>query len=148
MDHPLPIPNAKHSWMIQMFWRVYLLYCPWSQHGILEYPSQQTFTIPVHNYLTLGKVLLTPPSNGICLFTRCIPRENVRTIYWHDLCHCLPGWHPCTYLWFIWWSPTTTQKCFQMTPSQQPWVNAEKSSFCTLETEYLGFILTREGIKP
>jgi hypothetical protein len=27
-------------------------------------------------------------------------------------------------------------------------VNAKKSSFCTLETEYLGFILTREGIKP
>jgi hypothetical protein len=26
-------------------------------------------------------------------------------------------------------------------------VNAKKSSFCTLETEYLGFILTREGIK-
>jgi hypothetical protein len=26
-------------------------------------------------------------------------------------------------------------------------VNAEKSSFCALETEYLGFILTREGIK-
>jgi hypothetical protein len=27
-------------------------------------------------------------------------------------------------------------------------VNAEKSSFCALETQYLGFILTREGIKP
>jgi hypothetical protein len=27
-------------------------------------------------------------------------------------------------------------------------VNAKKSSFCALETEYLGFILTREGIKP
>jgi hypothetical protein len=27
-------------------------------------------------------------------------------------------------------------------------VNAEKSSFCALKTEYLGFILTREGIKP
>jgi hypothetical protein len=27
-------------------------------------------------------------------------------------------------------------------------VNAEKSSFGALETEYLGFILTRDGIKP
>ena len=27
-------------------------------------------------------------------------------------------------------------------------INAEKSNFCTLETEYLGYILTREGIKP
>jgi hypothetical protein len=27
-------------------------------------------------------------------------------------------------------------------------VNAKKSSFCALETEYLGFILTKEGIKP
>jgi hypothetical protein len=27
-------------------------------------------------------------------------------------------------------------------------VNAKKSSFCALETEYLGFILMREGIKP
>jgi hypothetical protein len=26
-------------------------------------------------------------------------------------------------------------------------VNAKKSSFCALETEYLGFILMREGIK-
>jgi hypothetical protein len=27
-------------------------------------------------------------------------------------------------------------------------VNAKKSSFCALDTKYLGFILTREGIKP
>jgi hypothetical protein len=27
-------------------------------------------------------------------------------------------------------------------------VNTKKSSFCALETEYLGFILTREDIKP
>ena len=27
-------------------------------------------------------------------------------------------------------------------------VNAAKSSFCTHEIEYLGYILTREGIKP
>ncbi len=27
-------------------------------------------------------------------------------------------------------------------------VNAIKSSFCTHEIEYLGYILTREGIKP
>ncbi len=27
-------------------------------------------------------------------------------------------------------------------------VNAEKSTLCTLEIEYLGYILTREGIKP
>ena len=27
-------------------------------------------------------------------------------------------------------------------------INADKSKFCALETEYLGYILTREGIKP
>jgi hypothetical protein len=27
-------------------------------------------------------------------------------------------------------------------------VNAEKLTFCTLEIEYLGYILTRDGIKP
>ena len=27
-------------------------------------------------------------------------------------------------------------------------VNAEKSKFCAIETEYLGYILTRDGIKP
>ena len=27
-------------------------------------------------------------------------------------------------------------------------INADKSNFCTLETEYLGYILTRESIKP
>ncbi len=27
-------------------------------------------------------------------------------------------------------------------------VNAEKSTFCTLEIEYLGYILIRDGIKP
>jgi hypothetical protein len=27
-------------------------------------------------------------------------------------------------------------------------VNADKSKFCTHETEYLGYILTRDGIKP
>ncbi len=27
-------------------------------------------------------------------------------------------------------------------------VNAEKSTLCALEIEYLGYVLTREGIKP
>ncbi len=27
-------------------------------------------------------------------------------------------------------------------------VNAAKSTFCTLELEYLGYVLTRDGIKP
>ncbi len=27
-------------------------------------------------------------------------------------------------------------------------VNAEKSTFCALEKEYLGYVLTRDGIKP
>jgi hypothetical protein len=27
-------------------------------------------------------------------------------------------------------------------------INADKSNFCTLETKYLGYILTRDGIKP
>jgi hypothetical protein len=27
-------------------------------------------------------------------------------------------------------------------------VNAKKSTFCALEIEYLGYILTRDGIKP
>jgi hypothetical protein len=27
-------------------------------------------------------------------------------------------------------------------------VNAEKSTFCALEIEYLGYVLTRDGIKP
>jgi hypothetical protein len=37
--------------------------------------ESQTFTTPVHNQVTLGKVLLPPSSNGTCLFTRHIPRE-------------------------------------------------------------------------
>jgi hypothetical protein len=39
MNHLPTVPNAKHSWIIQMLRRVYLLYCPRSQHGILENPS-------------------------------------------------------------------------------------------------------------
>ena len=27
-------------------------------------------------------------------------------------------------------------------------VNAQKSKFCTKETEYLGYVLTTDGIKP
>ena len=27
-------------------------------------------------------------------------------------------------------------------------VNARKSSFCAMETEYLGYVLSRDGIKP
>ncbi len=126
MDHPLTIPNAIHSQTVQMLWRVYLLYCPRSQHGILDNPSWQTFAMPVHDHLTLGKVLLPPSSNGTCLFTRHIPRENVRTIHRHDLCHSLSRRHTCTYLRFIWWPPTTTWKCFQMAPLQQPSSQCQK----------------------
>jgi hypothetical protein len=42
MDHLPTLPNAKHSQIIQMFWRVYLLYCHWSQHGILDNPCLYT----------------------------------------------------------------------------------------------------------
>ena len=27
-------------------------------------------------------------------------------------------------------------------------INADKSKFCAHETEYLGYVLTRDGIKP
>ncbi len=126
MDHLPTLANAKHSQIIQMLLRVYLLYCPWSQHGILDNPSWQTFAMPVHNHLSLGKVLLPPSSNGTCLFTRHIPRENVRTIHQHDLHHCISRWHTCTYLWFIWWSPMTARECFQMAPSQKPSSQCQK----------------------
>jgi hypothetical protein len=120
MDHLPTIPNAIPSQMIQMLWRVYLLYCPQSQHGILDNPSWQTFTMPVHHHLTLGNVLLPPSSNGTSLFTGNIPRENIRIIHQDDLHHCLSRQHTCTYLQFFWQSPTTTQKHFQMALSQQP----------------------------
>ncbi len=90
---------------------------------LLDKPLQCLCTI-VH--LTLGKVLLPPSSNGTCLFTRHIPRENVRTIHRHDLCHSLSRRHTCTYLRFIWWPPTTTWKCFQMAPLQQPSSQCQK----------------------
>ncbi len=108
----LPTKQIIHSQNIQMLWRVYLLYCPLSQHGILDSPSWQTSAMPVHGHLTLQKVLLSPSSNGIILFTRHLPRENIRIIHWHDLHHCLSRWHTCTYLRFLQWSPMTTQKCF------------------------------------
>jgi hypothetical protein len=60
MDHLPTLPNAKHSQIILTLWWVYLLYYPQSQHEILDNPSWQTFTMPVHNHLTLGKVLLPP----------------------------------------------------------------------------------------
>jgi hypothetical protein len=85
MDCLPTVPNAKHLPTIQMLWRVYLLYCTWSQHGFPDNPSRHTFATPVHDHLTLGKVLLPPSSNGTSLFTRHIPRENVRTIHQHDL---------------------------------------------------------------
>jgi hypothetical protein len=126
MDHLPTLPNVKHSWVIEMLWRVYLLYCSWSQHGVLDNPSWQTYAMPVHDHLTLGKVLLPPSSNGTSLFIGHIPRENVRTIHWHDLHHCLSRWHTCTYLQFFWWSPMTTLECFQMAPLQQPSSQCQK----------------------
>jgi hypothetical protein len=60
MDHLPTQPNAKHSQIILTFWWVYLLYYPQSQHGILDNPYWQTFTMPEHNHITLGKVLLPP----------------------------------------------------------------------------------------
>jgi hypothetical protein len=45
---------------------------------LLDKFSQPT---PMHDHLTLGKVLLPSSSNGTCLFTGHIPRENVRTVH-------------------------------------------------------------------
>jgi hypothetical protein len=147
MNHPPTIPNAIDWWIIHTFWRVYLLYCPQSQHGILDNPSWQTFALPVHNHPTLGKVLLPPSSNGTTLFTKHTPRENVRTIHWHDLYHCLSRQHTCTYLQFFWWSPMTTWKCFQMAPLQQPSRQCRKIKLLCIGDQILRFILIREGIK-
>jgi hypothetical protein len=135
----LPTKQIIHSQNIQMLWRVYLLYCPLSQHGILDSPSWQTSAMPVHGHLTLQKVLLSPSSNGIILFTRHLPRENIRIIHWHDLHHCLSRWHTCTYLRFLQWSPMTTQKCFQMTPLQQPSSQCQKIKFLCIGDQILRF---------
>jgi hypothetical protein len=101
----------------------------------------------VHNHLTLGKVLLPLSPNGTCLFTRHIPRENVRTIHQHDLCHHLDDILVLTSGSFD-NHLRQLENVFKWLHRNNLQVNAKKSSFCALETEYLGFILTREGIKP
>jgi hypothetical protein len=139
MDHLPTIPNAIHSQTVQMLWRVYLLCCHWSQHGILDNPSWQTFKMPVHDHLTLGKALLPPSWNRTSLLTGHILRENVRTIHQHDLHHCSSRWHTCTYLQFFWRSPTTTWKCFCMAPSQQPSSQCSKIKLLCIGHQILRF---------
>jgi hypothetical protein len=59
---------------------------------------RQVLATPMHDHLTLGKILLPSSSNGTCQFTRYIPRKDVRTIHQHDLRHCLSRRHTRTYL--------------------------------------------------
>jgi hypothetical protein len=90
---------------------------------------------------------LPPPWNGTSLFTGHILRENVRTIHQHDLHHYSSRWHTCT-------TSSSFDDHLRQLGNVFAWlhhnnlqVNDQKLSFCALETKYLCFILTREGIK-
>ncbi len=103
--------------------------------------------MPVHDHLTLGKVLLPLSSNETRMFTRHILRENVRPIHGHDLHHCLSRQYTCTYLQFLCNHLWQLGNIFKWLHHNNLQVHTKKSSFCTLKIKYLGFILTREGIE-
>jgi hypothetical protein len=106
MDHPPTIPNAKHSWIIQMIWRVYLLYCPWSQHGILDNPSQKTSQCLCIIILPWGKYCYLHLPMGITC-SQDIYQEKMSELFINmiSIAHWL--WR-LTYLYFPWVSLTIT----------------------------------------
>ncbi len=94
----------------------------------------------------MGWILISEVTNGICWFGWYFPSRNgepngysgVRKgIHWRPLGHHQrqPWWSPRQQV-FIWFHDAGLK------------INAIKSVFCVQETEYLGYILTRGGIKP
>eukprot|EP00804_Cyclotella_cryptica_P007672 CCRYP_015242-RA/>CCRYP_015242-RA protein AED:0.45 eAED:0.49 QI:0/0/0/1/0/0/2/0/191 len=93
-------------------------------------------------------VLLPTVTNGCCMFSRHLQAkmselmatlEFVRT-YLDDLL-CISKGNLEDHL-------TKLRRVFIRLRGAGLTVNARKSSFCAVETEYLGYVLSRDGIKP
>jgi hypothetical protein len=94
----------------------------------------------------LGKVFLQEVTNGHCRFPRHFPRKDVRAesleyvrAYLDDLL-CISKLSLEDHL-------EKLEEVLRQLCDAGLKVKAEKSTFCALEIEYLGFVLTRDGIK-
>jgi hypothetical protein len=102
----------------------------------------------LHHYISLGKVLLQETTNGYCRFSRHFLRKDVGAngilsvrAYLDNLL-CISKLSLENHL------EKLLEEVLRQLRDAGLKVDAAKSTFCALEIEYLGYVLTRDGIKP
>jgi hypothetical protein len=102
----------------------------------------------LYHYLSLGKILLQVITNWYCRFSRHFPRKNVRAngilqyvqAYLDDLL--------CISRSSLEDNLEKLEEVLKHLCDAGFKANTENLAFCALKTEYLGYILTRDGINP
>ena len=101
------------------------------------------------SYLTVGKVLLPQVTNGCSMFSRHFPSSKMSELmgtlefvqtYINDLL-CITKGSLDDHL-------SKLRRVFIRLRDARLKVNARNSSFCATDTEYLGYVLSWDGINP
>jgi hypothetical protein len=102
----------------------------------------------VYNQLPLGKVLIQETTHGLWRFSQHIPSSNNGSDGIPQICTSIHGRFVYHHEKNTRQAPSKMETVLTRLRDAGLKVDAAKSLFCAHEIEYLGYILTREGIKP
>ena len=74
--------------------------------------------------------------------------SSVPPIHWSWRSQGIFWWHPNSWIWFFWRPSIDLTRSFTRIRKANLQVNVTKSKFAAIETEYLGFNISRQGVKP
>jgi hypothetical protein len=96
----------------------------------------------------LGKIFLQENTNGYCRFSRHFPRKDVGADETLEYVRAYLDDLLCISKLSLEDHQEKLEEVLRQICNAGLKVNAAKLTFCALEIEYLGYILTRDGIKP
>ena len=145
MDCEKSVSNTQNQYSFTGTGKVHICHSPWPEHGLLHHQIGPWFIQNMHHDFSVGKVLLPMTTNGHHMLSRRLPSQDVRadghpwvrlSVHRRSLVYHKgqPGW-----------SPLKAEKSTHQAQMTGLKVNEAKCSFCATETEYLGYVLTREA---
>ena len=148
MESEKPISNIQNQYSCTGTGRVQVYNSPWPEHGLLHHQIGPWFVQNMHHYFSVGKYSYLQLPMGIAcshdIFQAKMSELMVALEFVQvhiDNLLCITKGSLDDHL------SKLRQVLIRL---RCAWlkVNAAKCSFCATETEYLGYVLTREGTKP
>ena len=148
MNSEKPVSNTQNQYSFTGTGRVHICNSPWPEHGLLHHQIGPWFVQNMHHYFSVGKYSYLRLPMGIACSPDIFQAKMSELMVTLDF-----AWaHINDLLWITEGSLddhlSKLRQVFIRLRHTGLKVNAVNGSFCAIETEYLGYVLTREGIKP